>query len=187
MEKVCFLGGIWYDGFRARIMGDGVSGAKARHAIPGYGQRRGRDRKRLERFTLRDLREALSDDEEEDWRNGETNGGTSPDNRREGAGDPLAEPRARSNPAMTSPKASMVSSGAARGSMDATPNPGTTQSPRMPKASAWGKPLRLHADRPQRPDAAFRQSRSREHAGSAAAAWTGTTQNNSGRAVRGEG
>ena len=32
-----------------------------RNSIPGYGQHRGRDRKRLERFTLRDLDEALDD------------------------------------------------------------------------------------------------------------------------------
>lgn len=90
---------------------------------------------------------------------------------------------------MTSPNASMVSSGAARGSMDATHVCGTTQSPQMPKACGEGKPHRKYASaaattRVVASDVAYRQSRSREYAGSAAADGTGTTQINLRQAVR---
>jgi hypothetical protein len=85
---------------------------------------------------------------------------------------------------MTSPNASMVSSNAAQSSMKATHVQETLHNPWMPKARGMALTYLGSAGRLSWPDAAPRQSRSRENAGSAAAGWTGTTQIHLRQAVR---
>ena len=119
-----------------------------RNSIPGYGQHRGRDRERLERFTLRDLKEAMRDLEPSSW-DGATHGGASSSITHGDAGTPHGNQRGpREETCTASQPASMATSRGANGAQKAMPIHARVETKVLHGDASGGESL----------DAAYRQS-----------------------------